>query len=53
MKKNYFLTLILTLFTVVFVLGKLLWLAQDFEGATSEGSSNNKSPEIYNGSDAT
>ena len=50
MKKNYFLTLILT-FTVVFV--SSAQVTELFISKYAEGSSNNKFLEIYNGTDAT
>ena len=50
MKKNYFLTLILT-FTVVFV--SSAQVTELFISKYGEGTSNNKYLEIYNGTDAT
>jgi hypothetical protein len=50
MKKNYFLTLLLT-FTVVFV--SSAQVTELFISKYAEGSSNNKFLEIYNGTDAT
>ena len=50
MKKNYFLTLLLT-FTVVFV--SSAQVTELFISKYGEGSSNNKYLEIYNGTDAT
>ena len=50
MKKNYFLTLLLTL-TVVFV--SSAQVTELFISKYGEGSSNNKYLEIYNGTDAT
>ena len=50
MKKNYFLTLLLT-FTVVFV--SSAQITELFISKYGEGSSNNKYLEIYNGTDAT
>ena len=53
MKKNYFLTLILTLFISGLSFGQTTLAAQDFEGATSDDWSYTESPATYNVSSDT
>ena len=53
MKKNYFLTLILTLFISGLSFGQTTLAAQDFEGATSDDWSYSESPASYNVSSDT
>ena len=53
MKKNYFLTLILTLFISGLSFGQTTLAAQDFEGATSDDWSYTEAPATYNVSSDT
>ena len=53
MKKNYFLTLLLTLFISGLSFGQTTLAAQDFEGATSDDWSYSESPASYNVSSDT
>ena len=53
MKKNYFLTLLLTLFISGLSFGQTTLAAQDFEGATSDDWSYTESPATYNVSSDT